>query len=76
VLVTDVSREGRMVGADAERFARLAAATRHPLQAAGGIGGPADLAALERAGAAAAVLGMALYTGALDPGAILREFAT
>jgi phosphoribosylformimino-5-aminoimidazole carboxamide ribotide isomerase len=76
VLVTDVSREGRMVGADIDRFARLAAASRQPLQAAGGIGGVDDLIALERAGAAAAVLGMALYTGALEPATILREFAT
>jgi phosphoribosylformimino-5-aminoimidazole carboxamide ribotide isomerase len=76
VLVTDVSREGRMVGADADRFAGLAAASRHPLQAAGGIGGVDDLVALERAGAAAVILGMALYTGTLEPATILREFAT
>ena len=76
VLVTDVSREGRMVGADIDRFAGLVAASRHPLQAAGGIGGVNDLSALERAGVAAAVLGMALYTGALEPATILREFAT
>jgi phosphoribosylformimino-5-aminoimidazole carboxamide ribotide isomerase len=74
VLVTDVGREGRMVGIDAELFNGLAAATRHPLIASGGVGGPEDLTALAAAGAAGVVLGMALYTGALDARAIAREY--
>ena len=37
VLVTDGGREGRMAGADVERFAGLVAATRHPLLASGGV---------------------------------------
>ena len=75
VLVTDVSREGRMLGADADRFATLAAATRHPLIASGGIKNIDDLRALAARGVAGCVLGMALYTGAVDPRAIAREFA-
>jgi phosphoribosylformimino-5-aminoimidazole carboxamide ribotide isomerase len=75
VLVTDVSREGRMVGADAPRFRRLAALSPLPLLAAGGIAGADDLAALRDAGAAGAVLGMALYTGALDADAAAREYS-
>lgn len=75
VLVTDVGREGRMEGADATRFADLAGRTRHPLLASGGITTLADLRALERGGVAGAVLGMALYTGALDAGAVAKEFA-
>jgi phosphoribosylformimino-5-aminoimidazole carboxamide ribotide isomerase len=74
VLVTDVSREGRMVGADAERFAELVQATRHPLQAAGGIGGIDDLRNLDAAGVAATVLGMSLYTGAVRAEEVVREF--
>ncbi len=74
LLVTDVGREGRMAGVDAPRFGRLAAATRHPLQAAGGIAGIEDLRVLAASGVAAAVLGMALYTGAIDARAITREF--
>ncbi len=65
VLVTDVDREGAMTGVDGDRFRSLAAATRHPLVAAGGIRDLADLETLRRAGAAGAVLGMALYTGAI-----------
>jgi phosphoribosylformimino-5-aminoimidazole carboxamide ribotide isomerase len=33
-----------------------------------------DLRALARAGIRAAILGMALYTGALDPRAVAEEF--
>ena len=75
ILVTDVSREGRMQGADADRFAALAAATRHPLLASGGIRDIHDLHELARRGVAGAVLGMALYTGALDPRATATEFS-
>ncbi len=72
VLVTDVGREGRQEGADADRFRALAGATRHPILAAGGITTPDDLGALAAAGVAGAVLGMALYSGRLDPAVILR----
>lgn len=74
VLVTDVGREGRMTGSDAAAFAGLARASTHPLVAAGGIAAIDDLRALDRAGAAGAVLGMALYTGAVDGAAVAREF--
>jgi len=76
VLVTDVGREGRLAGIDAGRFAELVHASPLPLIAAGGITSLDDLRALERAGAAGAVLGMALYTGAVDARAVAREFAS
>jgi phosphoribosylformimino-5-aminoimidazole carboxamide ribotide isomerase len=76
VLVTDVGREGRMTGADVALFRRLVAASPHPLLASGGIAGAADLPPLAAAGAAGVVLGMALYTGALDAGAVAREYGT
>ena len=76
ILVTDVSREGSMQGVDAGLFARLCAVTPHPLLAAGGIGDAADLYRLAEAGAAGAVLGMALYRGAIDAADICAEFAT
>jgi phosphoribosyl isomerase A len=74
VLVTDVDREGREAGIDPGLFRRLAASTRHPLLAAGGIASADDISALTEAGAAGAVLGMALYTGRIDPAdALARE---
>jgi phosphoribosylformimino-5-aminoimidazole carboxamide ribotide isomerase len=67
VLVTDVDREGREAGVDLALFRRLLAATQHPLIAAGGIASAVDLAALADLGAAGAVLGMALYSGRIEP---------
>lgn len=75
VLVTDVAREGRMGGADTVRFRQLAGLSPHPVLASGGIAGAADLAELSRTGVAGAVVGMALYTGALDAAAVAREYA-
>lgn len=74
VLVTDVGREGQMVGIDEEAFSRIIRASCHPVTAAGGIGGDEDVRTLARIGASGAVLGMALYTGAVDA-ALAREFA-
>lgn len=74
VLVTDVGREGRMQGADVVQFETLVEASRHPLIASGGIAGSADLMALAAVGVHAAVLGMALYTGALDAQVTARSY--
>lgn len=75
VLITDVGREGRMVGIDVALFERLAAASAHPVIAAGGIRDLDDLRALKGAGIAGAVLGMSIYTGGIDAGAAAAEFA-
>lgn len=74
LLVTAVAREGRLAGPDLEVSAEVARECSHPLHASGGIASLEDLRALDHCGARAAVLGMALYTGALDPGAAAREF--
>lgn len=75
VLVTDVSREGRMVGIDTELFERLVQATSLPLIAAGGIRDVQDLRTLAGCGVAGAVLGMSLYQGGIEPVAVVTEFA-
>lgn len=61
-LVTDVTRDGALGGPNAELIALLAH-TRPDLavQASGGVASLADLAALRKAGAAAAIVGRALY---------------
>jgi phosphoribosyl-AMP cyclohydrolase / phosphoribosyl-ATP pyrophosphohydrolase len=65
-LVTFVETEGRMQGIDLERVRALAAlAGDARLTAAGGVTTPADVAAIDAAGADAQV-GMALYTGRFD----------
>jgi phosphoribosylformimino-5-aminoimidazole carboxamide ribotide isomerase len=67
VLVTDVDREGRQGGVDTALFRRLRDATSHSLMAAGGIASVSDLEALAGIGVDGAILGMALYTGRIDP---------
>jgi phosphoribosylformimino-5-aminoimidazole carboxamide ribotide isomerase len=74
ILVTAVEREGRMEGPDLPLMRELALRSKSPLQASGGVRGVDDLRALADLGISAAVVGMALYTGALDPQTIIEEF--
>ena len=76
VMVTDVSREGRMEGVNLDLYRKLTAISDHPIIAAGGIRDMADLRGLAGAGVAGAIIGMALYTGKITPAAVLEEFAS
>lgn len=75
VLVTAVHVEGQMIGPDIALIREARARTRVPLIASGGVGSIEDLEKLRDAGADAAVLGMSLYTGAIDPVRAAREFS-
>ena len=75
LLVTAVHREGRMQGADLFLMEDVVDAASFPVFASGGIGSMADLRALADRGVAAAVIGMALYTGAVDPWQTAEEFS-
>ena len=75
ILVTAVHREGLMAGADVALMEAVVHAAHVPVFASGGIASRNDLDALQDAGVAAAVLGMALYTGKLDPRLIAEEYA-
>lgn len=74
LLITAVHREGRMQGTDLPLMEDVVEASPFPVFASGGIGTLADLRALEDRGVAAAVVGMALYTGAIDPRVLAEEF--
>ena len=74
ILVTVVEREGRMEGPDLTLMQQIALRSRNPLQASGGVRTIADLCKLADIGVSAAIVGMALYTGALDPQTIIEEF--
>jgi phosphoribosylformimino-5-aminoimidazole carboxamide ribotide isomerase len=67
VLVTAVHREGQMAGTDLALVERILAHSRLPLHVAGGVTTSAELAQLAALGCHAAVIGMALYSGALSP---------
>ena len=75
LLVTAVHREGRMQGADLFLMEDVVEAAAFPVYASGGIGSMADLRALADRGIAAAIIGMALYTGAIDPWQAAEEFS-
>lgn len=74
VMVTAVHKEGQMQGPDYFLIEDVVEACAHPLIASGGIGGARDLRELAERGVAASVVGMALYTGALDPRQTAEEF--
>jgi phosphoribosylformimino-5-aminoimidazole carboxamide ribotide isomerase len=75
VLVTAVHREDAMHGTDLPLMEDVAEIAEFPVFAAGGLGSIGHLRALADRGVAAAVIGMALYTGAMDPWAVAEEFA-
>jgi phosphoribosylformimino-5-aminoimidazole carboxamide ribotide isomerase len=74
LLVTAVHREGQLQGTDLPLMEDVAEASNFPVFASGGITTMEDLRALEHRGLAGVVLGMALYTGALDPVVVAGEF--
>lgn len=73
VLATAVDVEGRQRGPDLALVAALRGATSHRLAIAGGIASTDHLDSLRDLGVDAAVVGTALYTGALDPQALAKE---
>jgi phosphoribosylformimino-5-aminoimidazole carboxamide ribotide isomerase len=74
LLVTAVHREGQMQGTDLPLMEDVAELSNVPVFASGGVSSMQDLRALEHRGLAGAVIGMALYTGALDPVVVAGEF--
>jgi phosphoribosylformimino-5-aminoimidazole carboxamide ribotide isomerase len=74
LLVTCVDVEGQLGGPDLRTTALVRELTSLPLMASGGIASLDDLRALARLDVWAAVVGMALYTGTLDPRATAEEF--
>ncbi len=75
VLVTAVHREGQLQGTDIPLMEDVAEAAAFPVYAAGGIATVNDLRALADRGITAAVVGMAFYTGAIDPRIAAEEFS-
>lgn len=75
LLVTAVHREGQMQGTDLPLMEDVAEASNFPVFASGGVATMQDLRALEHRGLAGVVIGMALYTGALDPVSVAGEFS-
>ena len=76
VLCTDVGREGRLEGIDGAAMESVIRTSPHPVWISGGVTTMDDLVQLDEAGAYGAVLGMALYTGALRPTEVAERWGT
>ncbi len=73
-LYTNVEVEGKLQGIDPVPVQAILNATRKPLIVSGGITSMKDLRILREMGAHSAVVGMAIYTGAIDFKKAVREF--
>jgi phosphoribosylformimino-5-aminoimidazole carboxamide ribotide isomerase len=74
VLINAAHRAGQLGGTDLTLMEDVADAADVPIIACGGITSMTELRALEHRGIAAAVIGTALYSGALDARAVAQEF--
>ena len=78
LIITDIDRDGTVMGFNVEAFGAIADAVNIPVIAAGGLASVEDLVKVKaRAGTpiAGAVLGRALYNGAIDPAEALKAAA-
>lgn len=76
ILYTDILKDGTLEGPNFEGLEAMAGSSRHPVLASGGIGRLDDIRRLRFIkGVAGAILGKALYSGAVDLEAALREAA-
>lgn len=76
MLVTAVHKEGKMEGTDLPLIEEAVQDSPWPVIASGGVGTMQDLRNLEDRGVSAVVLGMSLYTEALDARVVAEEFAS
>ena len=75
-IVTDIARDGALRGCNTGLYRRLSA--DYPqlrITASGGVSSPEDLAALREAGLWGAIVGKAVYTGAVDLARAVKENA-
>ncbi len=74
-LYTNVDVEGRLQGINPTPISRLIRETKKPVIVSGGITTRSDLALLRGMGVDSVVLGMAIYTGAVNFKRVVREFS-
>lgn len=73
VICTDVSKDGMLAGTNVDLYRQLSQKFSLDLIASGGVSSQEDLTRLKELGLYGAILGKALYTGALDLKTALRE---
>jgi len=78
IVYTDIARDGMLTGPNFEATAELAEAVDIPVILSGGIGSEADIeraATYASRGVAGAIVGRAIYTGAVDVARTLRKLS-
>lgn len=75
ILVTAVHKEGLLQGTDLALMEDVVEATSLPVYASGGVASRRDLDELADRGVAGAIVGMALYTGLLEPRLLAEEYS-
>jgi len=65
IIYTDISKDGMLAGPNIERTKQLVEAVDLPVVAAGGVTTVDDVKTLKTAGVAGAIIGRALYEGAI-----------
>jgi len=73
IIYTDISRDGMLAGPNLEALRRVQETAAVNVIAAGGVSSIEDLQALKSLGLYGAIVGKALYTGALDLGKAIKE---
>ena len=73
VICTDVSKDGLLAGTNVDLYRQLSQKFSLDLIASGGVSSQEDLTRLKELGLYGAILGKALYTGALDLKTALKE---
>jgi phosphoribosylformimino-5-aminoimidazole carboxamide ribotide isomerase len=76
VIYTDIIRDGTLRGPNVEALAELVALGGPAVIASGGVGALDDLKRLKAAGAAGAIVGQALYTGAIELQEAIKTLAS
>lgn len=66
VIYTDIAKDGMMQGPNIEETRKLVESTHLDIVASGGVSSLEDLKALEKIGVYGAIIGKAIYTGAID----------
>lgn len=66
IIYTDIAKDGMMQGPNVEETAKLVARTGLDIVASGGVSSLEDLKAVEAVGVEGAIIGKAIYTGAID----------
>ncbi|PHV71020.1 1-(5-phosphoribosyl)-5-[(5-phosphoribosylamino)methylideneamino]imidazole-4-carboxamide isomerase [Sporanaerobium hydrogeniformans] len=74
VIYTDIAKDGMMQGPNIEETAKLVEATKLDIIASGGVSSLEDLERLEVIGVHGAIIGKALYIGAIDLEEAVKRF--